>query len=291
MRAPERLLAEYFANGQFALPEQLSAIVAEISAAGAAVAQWPERFATIDTLARTIGAGVLGDLRNRILPEKVRALGAQLLATVPSAVSLATTVADYLHAAPARQASRAADALATTDASEILHGIDDPPEARVELARTGWRPGDHVTVRVRFLARDSAGSERVLQEQSYAVRAEVLGARREVTSSMVFARALSGPASVVRRWEANVGAILTWHYRFRAPNTVLKRLANSFDPGLGIHLASLDQGTDRVEFGIGGSVTLWGGLLTGGVGYNLSQENTYALVGIDLFDVLNRTAR
>ena len=61
------------------------------------------------------------------------------------------------------------------------------------------------------------------------------------------------------------------------------------DPGAGVHLASLDQGDDTVEFGIGPSLSFWNGLLNVGYGYNLSQsqDREYFFVGLNLLHLLD----
>jgi hypothetical protein len=57
---------------------------------------------------------------------------------------------------------------------------------------------------------------------------------------------------------------------------------------VGLHVASLDQGSDNVEIGMGASFSLWGGFLVGGYGHNLSTNRQYVYVGLNLLDVLNK---
>ena len=87
----------------------------------------------------------------------------------------------------------------------------------------------------------------------------------------------------------NVAALMTWHYKERRPYG-LGHLWNFLDPGIGIHVASLDQGADTVEFGFGGQVALWGGLAVFGYGYNVSvsSNNEYYFVGIGLTEMLSK---
>ena len=55
-----------------------------------------------------------------------------------------------------------------------------------------------------------------------------------------------------------------------------------------VHIASLDQGDDSIEFGMGFNASLFGGFVTAGVGWNLSSvdDREYYFVGIDLLTVL-----
>jgi hypothetical protein len=58
---------------------------------------------------------------------------------------------------------------------------------------------------------------------------------------------------------------------------------------MGVHLASLDQGNQDIEFGLGGNVSLFQGLIMGGVGFNLSNnERPYVFVGLSLLNALQK---
>ena len=65
------------------------------------------------------------------------------------------------------------------------------------------------------------------------------------------------------------------------------RLWNWIDPGLGLHMANLNQGTESLELGLGGNLSFGNGIISGGVGYNLSVKETYVFIGSDLSAVLN----
>jgi hypothetical protein len=175
------------------------------------------------------------------------------------------------------------------------HALDDLPAAIVELERAGWTLGDRVTVVVRFsrgggAAKNTPGP--VLHETNYRLDAVLMGGHREVSSAVIFARAVTGNADQ-RKWKPNVAALVSWHHYFREPKSGFTRAWNAFDPALGLHLANLDQSDDNVEFGLGLNLTLWRGLFSGGYGYNMSREadGSYWFVGLNLFDILSRSLR
>jgi hypothetical protein len=127
-------------------------------------------------------------------------------------------------------------------------------------------------------------------EFSYRGEAVLTGLHRELSSALIFARALHDDSN--QTWKPNVAALVGWHYYKRDPRSFGGKLWNWLNPGLGIHLASLDQTTDNFEFGVGGNLTLWNGLLSSGFGWNLSRTNgEYVFLAIDLFETLNQVRR
>jgi cytochrome c556 len=211
------------------------------------------------------------------------------------------------------------DTIAQTKTELIPHALDDLPDARLELARAGLTLNDRVTVKVRFKEKDAdstKGKGKTLDEATYATEVTLMGLHRVISADLIFARATSGSEDA-KKWKPNVAALVNWHYTIREgaaksssqgnqrssvegePGVPREAKSGNFwtkswnwlNLGAGIHLANLDQGPDNVEFGVGGNLSLWEGLVSGGYGYNLSTKGKYFFIGINLFDVLNRAVR
>lgn len=118
-----------------------------------------------------------------------------------------------------------------------------------------------------------------------------MGFHRKFDATLMFARGLRGDDEA-REWKPNVAATVHWHYRSRKEENCFQKFWNTVNPGLGFHLASLDQGDENIEFGLGASLSLFDGLLSGGFGYNLSNdEHPYVYVGINLLETLNQAKK
>jgi hypothetical protein len=137
-------------------------------------------------------------------------------------------------------------------------------------------------------AKEATGAPgKVLSEDTYKVQTVLMGFHREFGASVIFARGL-GSGTQEREWKPNVAAHVQWLYRFRDESGWHKTW-NAIEPGMGVHLASLDQGNQDIEFGLGGNVSLFQGLITGGVGFNLSNnERPYVFVGLSLLNALQK---
>lgn len=180
--------------------------------------------------------------------------------------------------------------LGLADADLIPHSLGDLPPATVDLKRQGVHPDDQVELAVRFWTKNADGTRgAVVYEDRYSGEAEWTGFHREITAALIFARATSSQVAGANDWKANVAAMANWMYRFRAPDDFFEGALNWLEPGVGIHVASLDQGPDSVEFGLGANFTIWGGMLIGGYGWNLSVSSNreYYFVGTDLLKILN----
>jgi hypothetical protein len=209
---------------------------------------------------------------------------------MPITVGFIERIAGFFRTAR-RSALDPADELAGL-APTAFRSLDDLPDATIELERAGWAIGDRVTVVVRFHERGPDSSfSRLVEETQYRLDAILTGGHREVSSALIFSRALQGNATQ-EKWKPNVAAMAAWHHHFRTPGW-FGRAWNAVDPALGLHIASLDQTNDSVEFGLGVNLTVWRGLLAGGLGFNLSRssDHEYVFVGIDLYDVLNRATQ
>jgi hypothetical protein len=105
---------------------------------------------------------------------------------------------------------------------------------------------------------------------------------------LIFARALSGTNGATD-WKPNIAAAWELHYTYRNANNAWKQTMNWVYPGIGIHVASLDQGNDSFEVGTGVNVSLFDGLIAGGFGYNFSRtkDPKYIFVGVNLLSALN----
>jgi hypothetical protein len=183
----------------------------------------------------------------------------------------------------ALDSSAALEAIANADGKLISHPSDKLIPARLSLANSGLALDDLVTVTVKatnVVTGDIAVSE------TYQHKIGLMGFHGRPAVHLIFARALSGPDEATQ-WKANVAAAVEAHYTFRETDRLSKRFWNEAYPGIGVHVASLDQDQDSVEFGAGVNVTFWRGLIAGGVGYNFSAEREYVWVGVNLLGALN----
>lgn len=194
------------------------------------------------------------------------------------------------------QTADATDNLTGLGTPLISRGLDDLPDARIELARAGLTQGDNIAVRIKIAEQPAAKrgetnpdeSEKLVQETTYKTTAVLMGWHRVISADLIFARALSGDETATK-WKPNVSASANWHYTYRERANWWEKAVNGVNPGLGFHLASLNQGNEGVEFGLGVNLSLFSGLLNGGYGFNLSvREKPYVYVGIDLLNVLNQ---
>lgn len=172
----------------------------------------------------------------------------------------------------------------------IARDMGDLVDGRVELLRTGRVQGDFVTVKVRFLEKGQGEAwDRVSREESFRGRVVLEGLHREISASVIFARATSS-GSAADKWKPNVAATVSWHYLIRDPDNTLTESINFLNPGFGFHLASLNQTDETAEIGVGVNVSLFGGLILAGYGYNLSaaKDREYWMFGLDLLEAFNK---
>jgi len=167
----------------------------------------------------------------------------------------------------------------------LIRTPDNLVPGRLDLRRSHVALGDLVSIRVR--ATNEATGE-LVEPVLYETEVGLMGLHGKPAVHFIMARALSGPAQATQ-WKPNVAAAVEWHYTKRDPHAWGKTW-NWLYPGVGIHLASLDQGDDSVELGAGGIISLWDGLLTGGFGYNFSNnsDHEYVFVGVNLLSLLQQ---
>jgi hypothetical protein len=232
----------------------------------------------VEAVARGIAAA---ELPESLLPASASRFRALLAAPSPAALQTIAEFRELVAGSRARGIEAAvAEAAATRPHEELFHPLATAPVARIDLGRAGARRGDDVTVKV--LARDHGGE----RSADYLLRPRPLGLFPSVRGELIFARASQGPGDA-QDWKPNVAAVADLHYRFRDA-AGLARAWNAVDPAFGIHLASLDQGDDSVEFGLGLNLSIAGGFVTCGAGWNLNVEDDrlYYFVGVDLLSVL-----
>ena len=177
-----------------------------------------------------------------------------------------------------------ADILNPAEPGTIPRPLDNLEDALLDLRRSGITVGDTVQVDVGFIKTQSDTiPEKTIQ---YSGQAVLTGVHRQFSGDMIFARAVKGSGS--HEFKPNVGVSAEWHYYDRSrPNGFV----NWLDPGIGFHAANLDQSPDQtVELGAGTNLSLWGGLVRVGYGWNLSvtEDRPYFYVGFGLFGLLNQ---
>jgi len=182
--------------------------------------------------------------------------------------------------------AKGSESLGGTEQVYIERPIDNLVPARIELQRSGLALGDNVTVNVKVKEdRPGVDSETTVPEHSYKTKAVLFGVHRRIGGDLIFARGFG--SSEARDWKPNVAARAEWHYQERNPGKPGK-IWNFLDPGIGLHLASLDQGSDSVELGMGANISLFQSFINGGYGFNMSTEQMYVYVGLNLLEVLNQ---
>ncbi|MCZ6690299.1 MAG: hypothetical protein O7H41_11890 [Planctomycetota bacterium] len=169
--------------------------------------------------------------------------------------------------------------------------LEELLDARVELSKADLDVGDLVTIFVRFF--DGEGEEAtILHGEEYKVEVVQSGFVPVLSPVVAFIRAEHRTISNQdrTRWKLNAVGMVNWYYYKRNASDWPTRFWNWLRFGIGFHLSSPDMGTDTVEFGFGFNVSLWGGLLSGGLGWNLTEraDRGYWMFGIDLFNVLNK---
>lgn len=219
------------------------------------------------------------------LPPELAPFAAALAAEERQLLQLLGTWNALLDAADASAAPIAAGPAHIDDA--VFLPLQNAPDARIRLGATDVREGDRVHVEAIYQPTGSDDRGKRVTE-TWDVEVERFGFYPRVGAELIFARADTGTADA-KSWKANAAAVAELHHRFRDP-TALGDLWNVLDPSFGVHLASLDQGDQNVEFGLGVNVSLFAGFVTAGYGWNLaaSENGDYWFVGIDLINVLGQ---
>lgn len=222
-----------------------------------------------DTLEREGGWDYYPRLRDR-------ALSGELEVSVKAVVEQANGKVINLHV-------NGFDLLQNKQLELIWQPLDDQKDVYINMDSSVWQDEDRlsITLLLRY-----AGSTDIIDEITYFMKADMIGLYNLFSTGMVFSQPLDTPDAP---WKSNIMTQVNWYYDYRNP-TKAGSAWNWLGIGAGLHLASLDHSNDNnVEFGIGGNIAIWEGLLSFGMGYNLSvdEDRTYKFVTIDLFDLLD----
>ena len=278
--------------GRDGLLTQLNDFQTAVTGLSQSISGWGARLQEMETDLAGLAVGNLlsAEQRLAVVPAEVKNFVAELAAKFPATVNAVSMAAQLM--SNNQEATLSAATLGGTDLEPIWHGEADLVNGTVELTRAGLAPGDEISVKVRYRERSTNGVPgKIIGEESYKVDAVLMGLHRKIDASLIFARGLRGD-STERQWKPNVAATVHWHYRYRNEEGGWHRTWNAVNPGLGLHLASLDQGPDSVEFGTGLNVSLWDGLITGGYGFNLNNhEHPYVFMGLNLLETLDRAKK
>lgn len=260
-----------------------------------AAPRWP---AQAETLSASL-AGLASAAPEAVLPPELFAFFRQLeTAWAPVAEKLARFRTLVELGAKAAQDADATASVAPADPPRgLYHPLDTAPEARVRLGRTDVSEGDRVHVEAIAYPPGTDLSARNVEKEkgrvleTWEADVERFGFYARVSPQLIFARADSG-SDDARSWKPNAAALADLHHRFRFPSRA-GELWNAIDPALGVHLASLDQDDDTVEFGLGVNLSFFGGFVTAGYGQNLARDGNrgYYFVGIGLLNVLQEAQK
>ena len=90
-------------------------------------------------------------------------------------------------------------------------------------------------------------------------------------------------------FQASAAVLGTWKYGVEKP-VGLKKLWYRMDPGWGVHVMALNQGSGTTETGLGFSGSLWGDLVTLGYGWNVGIKGSppYYFIGVGLLELLQQ---
>ena len=196
--------------------------------------------------------------------------------------------ANLLQALTAFEAAITSTEAVAKAAAEDVRAV--PPDGLIELATL--KPAHHDRLEIIVRVSRTAANVTETNDLDFHVRTVQVGVYRQVGGSLIYARADKGPGTA-QNWKPNAAAHMEWHYRpYYAENWYEKGIG-WLDPGIGFHIASLDQDENEdTELGIGVNMSLWEGFLQGGLGYNLSvdSDHLYYYFGIDLLSVLSTVA-
>lgn len=257
------------------------------------IAQWPKQ---LDTITRTAGLLAVepvlqgrSDLLTSIeairsgVADDLRASGKALSDFLPEMRIAIGYVSDNEFT---KMGGDAMSAVAAFDATNQLVAVnlDQVKDTEIDLRRSGMAIGGSIEVKVSFKAgANSAARDKTV---TYAGESVLTGWHRRYSGDVIFTRAESGPGS--DSFKPNAAVSREWHHFSRSEG---KKFWNWLDPGLGFHAANLDQNQDQtVELGAGVNLSMWGGLIRAGYGYNLSvkEDRPYYWIGFGLFGMLNR---
>lgn len=249
---------------------------------------WPKRIEDIATGLQTIGTTLTPEQKTALIPSELKEFGAAIKGDFPVTIDFAKQIVLLLND---HGMSSAADTLAGVDPTSIWRDTTNLTPGKIELTRAGIAQGDEMLVRIAYRQKTATGAPGpLLATESYKLETDLMGFHRKYGAAVIFARG-TGSTPAERQWKPSVSANVHWFYRRRDPEGAWK-LWNAINPGLGVHVATLNQGTDAIEFGVGPSLSLFDGLITGAIGRNLSNDQrTYYALGLSLFDTLEQVKK
>ena len=258
-------------------------MIGEIQRLLGQMTNWPTRINGIETNAPVLVAALAQD-GTKLWPQSVKDAVTELQRDFP--VEFAALQTLWSMVAGALPALEASDAIAKSEEKLISHTLDDLVDGRLDLKYGGLAHGDLVSVKLRAT---NTLTGKVIENVSYQHEVGLMGLHGKPAVHLIFARALSGSGDA-DEWKPNVAVAVEWHYTIREPQSASQKAWNWLYPGLGIHLASLDQGEDNFEIGAGVNISFWDGLLTAGYGYNFSgnDEPQYVFIGVNLLSAFNQ---
>ncbi|MCX5784609.1 MAG: hypothetical protein NTX59_02875 [Elusimicrobia bacterium] len=209
---------------------------------------------------------------------------AQLTQTLPATTEMLRTWGKIF--VDAREQAQASNTLDQHSVPLIQRKINDLIPATVDLRRSGVKNGDYLTFKVRVRNTSNV----LLEEKTYVFQIGSKGLYREYTGQLLFSAPTTGPNK--NQFQANAGALVTWKYGYRQPKG-FKNFMDWLNPGIGIHAASMHQGTATVEVGTGVAFSLWDDIITGGYGWNLgvTKDRHYVFIGIGILDLLDKMTK
>ncbi len=269
------------------LVQGLDQFLAGVQSARETIETWDERVAAVGSFLDALTA----EQRVELLPDALRQPLEEARSAVLPVLERLEEIAEALGFDQRGKAEVDGLALlAELDLSSDIpfHLASSAPDGIIRLEDVGVSEGDDVLVQI--VARPHAGGAVVPQDPrivaQYHLEASQINLHDRFGADAILARASTGPGDATE-WKPNAAVTWNLHYRFRHPNRG-GRFFNWLHPGVGLHAASLDQADDSVEFGLGANLSLWDGLLSGGVGVNLSLEEDrgYFLIGTSLFKLI-----
>lgn len=252
------------------------------------LAGFPAQARELATHLQAVAAAAVQITLSNELQDLLRVLGEQ----APVLTTTVLRVVELLGQRPTEDALAAAKRPAPNVSETLYAPLDSAPEARVSLRADDIAEGSRVRIEAIAWPKNGMPSEanpggtgRVIE--AWEADVQRFGVYPRITGELIFARADTGTAEA-KSWQPNVAAVADLHLRWRDP-TWLGSVWNTLDPALGVHIASLDQGDESVEFGMGINISMFGGFVTAGCGQNLTldEDRTYYFLGIDLLTVLN----
>lgn len=162
------------------------------------------------------------------------------------------------------------------------------PPVDLDMKRLPVNPGDRLNLEIALFDRDAFVNAR--EQGKSAEPLETIRYSNEAMKSgwmwsgdLIFAQPLRGGNN---DFSSTAAVSYERHWRDRDDP---RGLANLIDPGLGFHAAALNFDPDvAIEFGLGVNASVLGGLIRGGVGYDvsISRDREYWFVGFSLVTTL-----